>query len=395
MATGQATVDEIESAAAAYQGARAGFFSVLWRQTLVSHLLVATASALFLAIGSVLVIEGQLSLGQLVAADIVVALLAQNLTKMPKLFEKYYELGAALAKIDSAAAPLPLPRQEPVRPMRIAVRLTGALLVLAVLALIFVPWQQTAFSSGRVISYAPIDRQQTIEAPIEGRIVRWYVQEGQAVKAGDRFVDISDNDPEILNRLADERAAVERRFEATRRRALAIEERIAALGMSKANGVSAAGARVVMAEQRVISAERALEAARATVNTTNLNYERQKRLLTDGLAAARTVELAELDHQRALVEVERAIASVTGAKEDLVAISGDKQRVGSDASAQLNDAQAGLGAAEAELASTSAELARIDVRLSRQLTQEVKVPRDGFRASPHRQRSRWQHRQSR
>ncbi|NBY20718.1 efflux RND transporter periplasmic adaptor subunit [bacterium] len=58
-----------------------------------------------------------------------------------------------------------------------------------------------------VIAYAPNDRQQEINAPVDGRIQKWHVFEGTKVKAGDAIVDLTDNDPEILDRLRLERDA--------------------------------------------------------------------------------------------------------------------------------------------------------------------------------------------
>lgn len=65
----------------------------------------------------------------------------------------------------------------------------------------FLPWQQSAYSVGRVIAYAPNERQQVISAPVDGRIKQWHVFEGQTVKAGDPIVTLADNDPEIIERI--------------------------------------------------------------------------------------------------------------------------------------------------------------------------------------------------
>ena len=55
---------------------------------------------------------------------------------------------------------------------RIAVVLL--LLLIATIALMtFAPWQQTVTGEGYVVAYAPRERQQTLEATIEGRISRW------------------------------------------------------------------------------------------------------------------------------------------------------------------------------------------------------------------------------
>jgi len=158
-------------------------------------------------------------------------------------------------------------------------------IVALALCLILLPWQQTAIGYGRVIAYSPNDRQQEISAPVDGRIQHWHVVEGTRVKKGDPIVDLSDNDPEIIQRLRDEREALNRRA----------------------------------------------KAAASAIQSAKSNLDRQKSLLESGLSAPRTIEQANMEYTRYLVEE----------------------------------------------ANASAELARIDVRLARQLTQSVQAPVDG------------------
>ncbi len=89
------------------------------------------------------------------------------------------------------------------------------ILILFSLAMMFVPWQQTALGQGKVIAYSPTDRQQSISATVEGRIGQWYVHEGSHVKKGDRIVKIMDIDPDLLKRLHIEKNAVELRLKST------------------------------------------------------------------------------------------------------------------------------------------------------------------------------------
>jgi multidrug resistance efflux pump len=84
---------------------------------------------------------------------------------------------------------------------------------------LFVPWVQTAAGSGRVIALNPLDRQQNITALVGGRIEKWYVTDGDVVKAGDPIVRIIDIDPRLLDRLRDERAQVEAEVQAARQAA--------------------------------------------------------------------------------------------------------------------------------------------------------------------------------
>jgi len=72
------------------------------------------------------------------------------------------------------------------------------LVTLVVLSLVFVPWQQSVTGYGRVIVFSPMDRPQSIEAQIPGKIVRWNVTEGQSVNAGDVIAEIEDIDSKFL-----------------------------------------------------------------------------------------------------------------------------------------------------------------------------------------------------
>ena len=99
---------------------------------------------------------------------------------------------------------------------RVLAHLLVVSLGLALLALFVTPWQQSVTGAGRLIAYTPEERQQAIEAPIEGRIRRWHVQEGDRVEAGDQIVEIADNDPEILDRLDREREAIKAQRNARR-----------------------------------------------------------------------------------------------------------------------------------------------------------------------------------
>lgn len=245
------------------------------------------------------------------------------------------------------------------------------------LGLLLVPWQQSIRGTGRIIAYLPTERQQNIEAPIEGRIMRWDVKEGSHVKAGDLIAEISDNDPALQLRLREERDAVRERQEAARARVLALDERIAALGGSQASAVAAALARTKVAGTRVRAAAQALSAADATANTARLNLDRQQALYEKGLSSTRALELADLEAVRTRTEVDRARVGLSAARSEESAAKSDQQRVSTDMKAVLQDAHAARATALSEVANATAELARIEVRLARQSTQTVRANLSG------------------
>lgn len=246
-----------------------------------------------------------------------------------------------------------------------------------ILGLLWVPWQQSVRGTGRVVAYTPTERQQNIEAPIEGRIVKWHVKEGSHVRAGELIAELSDNDPALQQRLREERDAVRDRLDAARARVTALESRITALGGSQDAAVQAARARTQVTRDRLRAAIQATAAAEATASTAQRNLTRQQALYEKGLSSTRALELADLEAVRTRTEVDRARASVSAARGEESAAQSEQQRVGTDMHALLQDAQAGRAAAMSEIANASAELARMEVRLARQSTQIIRASLTG------------------
>ncbi len=237
------------------------------------------------------------------------------------------------------------------------------LFILLVVALGFTPWQQSITGSGRSIALAPLERQQTISAPVDGRVVRWHVNEGTRVRKDDVIVDISDNDPGMIERLRGELADA-------RERQGSLGDRIAGLEASRENALAAAESRVSMAAERISAAERGLDAAQATLVAARLNLDRQEQLVKRGLTAVRNVELARLDNDRAAAELERARNTLNASRQDHQATISDRQKVESDYKALIEDANASRSVA-------SGAVRPIETRLARQSTQQIRAPRDG------------------
>ena len=149
---------------------------------------------------------------------------------------------------------------RPLRNARILALLLTLLAIAIFAALVELPWQQTATGHGRAVAFSADERIQNLDAPLDGRISRWFVQEGQVVEAGDPIVEILDNDPELLDRLRREQDAVKRR----------------------------------------------LAAAELSARTAMLNVERQETAVTKGLAAPREFEKARLEYAKHLSEEAKA-----------------------------------------------------------------------------------------
>lgn len=84
-----------------YVAWRSAHFRVLLRQVMGSMLIQVLASTLLLGLGGWLVIKQQLTLGQLVAAELIVGVVLGGVAKFGQYLDKFYELCASVAKLDA------------------------------------------------------------------------------------------------------------------------------------------------------------------------------------------------------------------------------------------------------------------------------------------------------
>ncbi len=137
-------------------------------------------------------------------------------------------------------------------------------LVIFLVAMILIPWRQTSKGFGHIIALDPNDRAQTITAPIEGRIKKWHVQDGSFVKAGEKLVEIVDNDPLIIERLSADRDAKKRKY----------------------------------------------DVAKIASETSKLNYQRQEELFSKGLSSKKDFEESKIEYKKLLSAVESAASEL-------------------------------------------------------------------------------------
>lgn len=244
-------------------------------------------------------------------------------------------------------------------------------------ALVFTPWQQSVSGMGDVSALTPLERTQTLSAPVEGRVLAWHASEGSKVRTGDLIAELTDNDPNILERIANERAAVNDRKGNGESRVNAHQDRLGRLEESRTNAINAARSRVQMAIDRITQSEQAQMGAGERLTAARLNIDRQRGLMKSGLTSQRTVELAQQEFATAEAEVRRARAALSAARNEKRAIDDDLLKVQADGEAAIEGERAALNLARAEVANIRAELQRIDGRLARQETMKIRAPRNG------------------
>jgi multidrug resistance efflux pump len=174
------------------------------------------------------------------------------------------------------------------------------------LIVLFVPWQQNIRGTGQVTAFNPMNRPQTVESAIAGRIQKWHVREGEYVEKGDTIITLAEIrdrffNPELLLRLREQIKAKENSLVAKSDKAKALTRQIAAMRLTLKNKIEQANAK--------------LDAERIRFQNMENIHDRNKKLFDAGnipLTRFQEIEYryqaAQADYLNAQIELERVEA---------------------------------------------------------------------------------------
>jgi multidrug resistance efflux pump len=250
-------------------------------------------------------------------------------------------------------------------PHRVVARVLLVMLVVVV-AILFLPWQQNVQGKGLVTALRPQDRPQVVPALIAGRIERWHVQEGAQVRRGDLLVEISEIkesflDPRTVARTAEQVSAKEAALRAKSEKVDALTRQVEALTVGRSLGLDKARNTVTLQEASVAAA-----VVDSTVAAAQLT--RNQQLFADGLKSRTELEA----YQVKLVERRQALRN---ASIELAAIEAEYDEKIAKAIADRSATAAEIGEGRADVAKLRMQYAAMEIR---QGMYRITAPQDGY-----------------
>lgn len=262
------------------------------------------------------------------------------------------------------------------RSVRLLAMFLAGLLGATVLALIVVPWQQTSTGIGKVVARNPIERQQVLSAPVKGRVVKWHVTEGSLVKKGQLIAQMSDNDPQALQRIQEQRSAILEQGSLAKQQASSYRSKIEALKKTRKLRMQANQLKIRVAWQKLQANKQKLNALQASLRTAQINYKRSQRLSKEAIISKRSLEVAELKVARLRAKINAAKAAVTAARSEVYAAKAVRLKKSAEDQAKIDSASAEYQKAKNKAAYTRSEIAKVELKMARQASQVIRASRD-------------------
>ncbi|MDH5604081.1 MAG: HlyD family secretion protein [Cyclobacteriaceae bacterium] len=231
--------------------------------------------------------------------------------------------------------------------------------LLLFLIILFLPWQQNIRGQGNVTALSPMNRPQTIEAVIAGRVQKWYVNEGDLVQKGDTIVTISEVkekyfDPQLLLRLRQQIIAKENSLKSKDQKANALIRQIDALHEAMKLKIEQSTAK--------------LEAENVNYQNAENQFQRNKKLYEAG-----NIPLTK--YQEFEYKFQGSQAAYLNAKIELDRVAAEYLDKISKAESELNNTRSEAFETQAEIAKARNELVNTEIRNTQY---QILAPQDGF-----------------
>lgn len=286
----------------------------------------------------------------------------------------------------SAVRPTPRPELSAMqlartpRSARWLARGVFAFVVLLVPVLLLAPWTQTVHGTGRALAFNPVQRTQFVVSPIEGRVRKWHVVEGDRVRAGQLLVDLVDNDPMILERLQEQETLALQRLTLADGRVNDQRSRLQFITDEREILLAEAGYRIEQAEAQLLVVRQELERAKADLVREELAFRRAERLFNSkvGEVVSRdTVEEAQRKFELATAQVPLVEARIKLAEKTLQGAKAQRDATDKRTSAALQTEAAALKSAQSEQAAVRQQYNTIRTQVERQQNQRIHAPATG------------------
>ncbi len=248
-------------------------------------------------------------------------------------------------------------------------------LLVALVLISFLPWQQSVQGRGMVSALSPADRPQSLPSRIDGRIEEWFVPEGQFVTAGTPIVSISEIkdeylDPEVVERTREQLTAKQRAVADKQRKVSALEQQIDALS-------SVQQLKLEQVRNRVTQLEAAVRQVTLEDSIASDQYARRDSLYRSPLGL---VSLNDL--QAARMRAQAASAALVQRRNELLNAQIDLQSVVAEYREKIEKARSDRAGTLAEVAEGAAEIAKLRNKVAslevRRSYYSIDAPQDGY-----------------
>ena len=238
-------------------------------------------------------------------------------------------------------------------------------LLIITLLLIFLPWTQNIRSKGNITSIYQEQKPQKIYSPIAGKISKWWVREGDTVRAGDTLAKITEIkgeylDPNLISRTQQQLTAKMGSLKFYEQKVQATNDQIQNLKRSLTLKQNQVDNKIKQLQQKITGERAELEAAQNDYNLSKDQFERNQKMYREGLISQTQYQQRNVAMQNSLAKKTTAENKVNQTLQDIANAQIELRGVDQEYNEKINKADGERFQSLSEVESNKGDIAKLE-----------------------------------
>lgn len=232
------------------------------------------------------------------------------------------------------------------------------------LAILFVPWTQNINSEGSVTTMRQEQRPQQINTILPGRIVKWWVKEGDWVKQGDtilQLAEVKDDylDPNLMARTKEQIEAEKSSMDFYQSKVATAEQQVNALQAEQSLKLQAIDNKIIQTRRKVQSDSMKLTAAQNEMKVADRQLEGAAKMYEQGVIPLTEFERRKVIHQNANAKLVGSQNDYNNSKQDLLIIQLERNAAIQDYAEKIAKVQGDRFQSQSQIAGGQSKVAKL------------------------------------
>ncbi|SHE60366.1 HlyD family secretion protein [Chryseobacterium takakiae] len=236
--------------------------------------------------------------------------------------------------------------------------------ILAIIVL-FLPWTQNIKVVGNVTTLYQEQRPQQLNSPIPGKIIKWYVKNGDYVKKGDTILQLSEVkddyfDPLLVKRTEQQVEAKKGVRDYYEAKVGATNNQLQALTTAKDLKLNQIDIKISQLKNKLAGEEAELAAATNELKLSEDQYIRQKKMYDEGLVSLTQFQQRNISYQNAIAKKTASENKVAQTRQEISTMAIEQNAVIQDYTEKLSKTEGERFQSMGQIEGSEGDIAKLE-----------------------------------
>lgn len=236
---------------------------------------------------------------------------------------------------------------------------------LAFVFIMFLPWTQNIKTQGNVNTLFQEQRPQKLNSPIPGRIIKWYVKNGDVVKKGDTILQISEIkddylDPLLVERTQEQVQAKKGVRDYYNAKISTTENQIVAISAAKDLKLNQIKIKIAQLQNKLKAEQAELTAVNNELKIAQDQLNRQNKMYEEGLVSLTQLQQRNVSYQNALAKKTSAENKLAQTQQEITAQNIEQNAVIQEYTEKLSKTEGDRFQSMGQVAGSTGDIAKLE-----------------------------------